>query len=86
MIDEGCIFVDEFLWYYLDMIVYGFEENFIKLEFRGKVFFIIIKVDFLNVKFLKNLNFICVDKDSEVGFNLILGWFKMKCNKLLFLS
>lgn len=82
MIDERCISGDESPRHYLDMVVHGLEENLKKLESRGKVFPTTIKVDFSNVNFSKNLNFICVEKDSGVGPNLILGWFKMKCNKL----
>lgn len=85
-LDDGCLFDGDFLWYNLDIVVYCFEDDFKKLEFRGKYFLLFIKVDFLDVKFLKILNFICVDKDSGVGFNLILGWFLMKCNKLFLFS
>lgn len=83
-IDEDCVF--DILCYNLDIFVYCFEDDFKNLEFRGKYFLLFIKVDFLDVKFLKILNFICVDIDSGLGFNLILGWFFMKCNKLLLLS
>lgn len=79
-------FCDSVLCYYLDIVVNCFEDDFKKLELKGKFFLLFIKVDCLDVKLLKNLNFICVGIDSGIGFNFILGWFLMKCNKLLFFS
>lgn len=82
MIDEGCISGDDSPRHNLDVVVHCLEDNFMKLEPKGQVCPITIKADSSNIKFSKNLNFICVDKDSGVGPNLILGWFLMKCNKL----
>lgn len=82
MIDEGCISGDDSPRQNLDMVVHCLEDNFMNLKPRGQVCPITIKADSSNIKFSKNLNFICVDKDSGVGPNLILGWFLMKCNTL----
>lgn len=84
MIDEGCIFGDDSPRQNLDVVVHCLEDNFMNLNLkpRGQVCPITIKADSSNIKFSKNLNFICVDKDSGVGPNLILGWFLMKCNTL----
>lgn len=84
---ENC-FINEcdFLCYMLDIVVVCFEERFKELELIGKFFLLFCKVGFLYLKFLKSCSFICVDKDSELGLSLILGWFYMRCNKLFFLS
>lgn len=79
-IDEGC--VSDTPRHNLDILVHCLEDDFNNLEFRGKHFPPFIKADSSDVKFSKTLNFICVDKDSGAGPNLILGWFLMKCNKL----
>lgn len=81
-LDNDCISDDNSPRHNLDIVVHCLEDAFKKLEFRGKYFPPLIEADSLDVKFSKTLNFICVDKDSGTGPNLILGWFLMKCNML----
>lgn len=81
-LDKSCISADDSPRHNLDKVVHCLEDAFKNLEFRGEYFPPLIEADSLDVKFSKTLNFICVDKDSGAGPNLILGWFLMKCNKL----
>lgn len=65
----------------LNLILSCIEDNFKKLKVTRKWFPKSITDSTSEMKFSKNMNFICVDKNSKVGLNLILGWFLMKCKK-----
>lgn len=66
----------------LDIVVVCLEERFKELELIGKSFPSFCKAGSPHLKFSKSCSFIRVDKDSESGPSLILGWFHMRCNKL----
>lgn len=66
----------------LEIVALCLDERFKKLQLKGKALPSFIEAKSPHSKFSKNFSFIRVDKDSESGLNLIIGWFSMKCNKL----
>lgn len=76
VITENVSFLDK-----LNLILSCIENNFKKLKVTRKWFPKSITDNTSEMKFSKNMNFICVDKNSNVGPNFILGWFLMKCKR-----